>query len=119
MTGVRWIVVGLVAVISIACSDQSPKTNIRADTPGPDCTGDPRVSPATATLHIGDTIRLTAHVGCSASLTVWRWASSKDTIAFVDSGGVVRGVNAGVVTIVASLVADPNVKAAAAITIVP
>jgi uncharacterized protein YjdB len=50
---------------------------------------------------------------------VWRWASSKDTIAFVDSGGVVRGVNAGVVTIVASLVADPNVKAAAAITIVP
>jgi len=110
------------AAFMTACSDQAPKAAIRADTPVVDCSlGGARVSPASATLHIGDTLRLSYSFGCSTTSisTAHRWSSSRDTIATVDSAGLVRGVSGGTVTIIATAVADPNVKGAAAITISP
>jgi Bacterial Ig-like domain (group 2) len=118
MTKAVWMA-GVAAVVSVACGDQAPKATMRGDTPVPDYIGDPRVSPASATLHIGDTLRLSFTFGCGSTPVANRWSTSRDTIATVDSAGLVRGVHAGVVTIISSVIADPNVKGAAAITVVP
>jgi hypothetical protein len=119
MTRTFCIVGALAAVAAIACSDQAPKSSLRADTPVVDCFGEPRVSPASATLHIGDTLRLSYSLSCTTTLTAHRWSSSRDTVATVDSAGLVRGVSGGIVTIIATAVADPSVRGAAAITVVP
>jgi Bacterial Ig-like domain (group 2) len=122
MTKALWIVGGLAAVLSLACGgdDQSPKVTQNPDTLH-SCIGLMVVSPGTATLHIGDTLRLSASasVGCSSMQTKWLWSSSNSAFAIVDSSGLVNAVSPGPVTIIASAVVDPNVKGAAAITVVP
>lgn len=100
-------------------SDQAPKIATHLDTMSV-CVGGPTVNPSTATLHLGDTLRLRASLGClPPTATGVRWTSSNDSIAVVDSAGLVRAMSRGAVTIILSAVVDPNIKGAAAITVVP
>jgi len=107
---------GLMGVVALACTaDQAPQTSTQRDTVSA-CVHSVVVNPGYATLHVGDTLRLRAD---ACSVTTWQWASSRDTIAAVDSAGLVRALRSGTVTIIASAVVDPNVKGAAAITVAP
>jgi uncharacterized protein YjdB len=85
------------------------------------CISEPAVSPATATLHPGDTLRLRISGGARcATTTQWRWRSSDTAIAVVDSlEGLTRARTQGTATIIAEAVVDRNVKGAAAIVVVP
>lgn len=77
------------------------------------------VSPASATLAIGDTVRIHASAGCSPTpFTQFTWRVSDTTVAAVDNGGLVRGVGKGTATVIASAVQSPNVQGASAITVV-
>jgi hypothetical protein len=80
------------------------------------------ISPSTATLNPGDKITLASSVNADAGVTdrTVTWTSSNTAIATVDLNGVVTGgTTAGNVTITASSKADPTVKGAALITVVP
>ncbi len=81
----------------------------------------PSVSPAAATLSVGDTLRIHAAMPPCPFDTVhvsFSWESSNSAVAAVDSTGLVRAVAKGVATIIASGVQAPAVQAAAAITVV-
>lgn len=79
------------------------------------------VSPANATLHIGDTLRFSVSYDpvCMPG-AVWRWTSNDTSIALVDStGGLVRGRAKGTATVVATNQNDRNVKGAATVNVIP
>jgi uncharacterized protein YjdB len=91
---------------------------------GPDCTvSGPFVSPPSVTLHAGDSLRATAVVqqceGQPTSTTV-RWRTSDTAVAIVDSlSGLVRARASGRSTIIASLVVNPQIEGAMALTVAP
>ena len=64
------------------------------------------LAPATRLLSVGDTFQLSATAadrnGNPIDATVFRWSSSDDAIATVDSSGLVRGRRAGVASITAA-----------------
>jgi uncharacterized protein YjdB len=79
------------------------------------------VTPAAATLQVGQTSRLNATItndttGVSAGAA---WSSSAPTIATVDSAGNVTALAAGVTTITATSRFDANAHASAVITVIP
>jgi uncharacterized protein YjdB len=77
------------------------------------------VSPATITLHVGDTTRFVAK-GCATESTSWRWRVSNASIATVDSiTGFLRATKGGSASVIATAVSDPTVMGAAALTVVP
>jgi len=74
------------------------------------------VSPSTATLHPGDSLRVvlnyTPCFGEPTTIAV-RWRSSNISIATVgDTSGLVRAYSRGQATIIATAVADPTVQSA-------
>lgn len=83
----------------------------------------PTVTPATATLHVGDTVRATvALTPCQGIPTpaVFLWRSSDTLRASVDSiTGLVRARRSGGATIVASLVIEPAISGAMALLVIP
>ena len=84
----------------------------------------PRVSPASARVHPGDTVRATvAFQWCSGGVVVQsdvRWTSNDTTIAAVDSvAGLVRARKQGLATITATLVVDRTLRGAMAFEVVP
>jgi uncharacterized protein YjdB len=113
--------IGAVAFVAMACgADRALQTNPPVDSLIT-CLLVVAVSPASVTLHPGDTLRLqvTGGAGCTP-FTEWRWRSSDTLVASVDSiGGLVRARSRGVATAIAEAVSDRNVKGAAAITVVP
>jgi hypothetical protein len=81
----------------------------------------PRVSPAAATLHPGDTLRVSAtETTCVGTTTAGvRWTSSDTTVATVGpSDGLVRAHGRGTSTIIASDVRDLSIKGAMALSVV-
>ena len=76
----------------------------------------PTVRPSTATLHPGDTLRVSASLpscGLGATTATFRWSSSDSSVALVDSlSGLIRARSLGTVTIVAAAAADRSVKGA-------
>jgi uncharacterized protein YjdB len=72
------------------------------------------VTPASATLRSGDTLRLSATGGCTNEPAVWRWSSSDTLKATVDSlSGLVRANSVeGAATITATLASERTVKGA-------
>jgi hypothetical protein len=76
------------------------------------------VSPASAEVEIGQTTLLTATV-TNLSNTAVQWHSLNANIASVDDRGEVRGLSAGVATIVAASVANPLFSASAQVTVRP
>ncbi|HEY5220122.1 MAG TPA: Ig-like domain-containing protein [Gemmatimonadaceae bacterium] len=78
------------------------------------------VTPSSATLNVGDTLRLVGAVpGCTgASAPAWHWYSGAADIASVDSvSGLITARQDGQVLIYGTLLADPSVGGASAITI--
>ncbi|MBA4155855.1 MAG: Ig-like domain-containing protein [Gemmatimonadetes bacterium] len=77
------------------------------------------VSPSTATLAVGDSVRLTATATDANGVVVegvsFTWIASDSAVAAVSGGGVVRGVGVGAATITA---AAGSVSATAAIQVV-
>ena len=90
-----------------------------------DCLPESFVTPAAATLHVGDTLTLSVKGGpCPQNgATVqprWTWRASDTIVAMVDSSsGLVRARVDGSTTIIATLVGDASVQGAANITVVP
>jgi uncharacterized protein YjdB len=79
------------------------------------------VSPPSATLHPGDSLRASATVACAGRPADARWTSSDPTIASVDSvSGVVHARSvSGDATITASLTSDRAVRGALVVKVVP
>ena len=80
------------------------------------------MSPASLTLVMGGTAvlveRIDACLATDPTHGAIRWTSSDTTVAHVDSTGLVLGVAVGQAIMTASLVIDPTVKAAAAVSVV-
>jgi uncharacterized protein YjdB len=74
------------------------------------------VRPNSATLHPGDTLRVSASLpscGLGAPTATFRWASSDSSVAVVDSpSGLIRARSLGTATIIAAVTADRSVKGA-------
>jgi Bacterial Ig-like domain (group 2). len=89
------------------------------------CIQEPFVTPAAATLHVGDTITLSVKggpcVGDGGTVQPrWTWRSSDSTVATVDSSsGLVRAQGKGSTTIISTLVGEASVNGAGSITVVP
>ena len=102
-----------------ACSAEGTKS-VQA----PDCiTVGPQVTPASATLHPGDSVKGTANVPpCQYDNVVvtFRWRSSNPSVAVVDSiAGLVRALDTGRTSIIASLTVNRAVQGAMVLTVVP
>jgi uncharacterized protein YjdB len=81
----------------------------------------PRVSPGSATLHPGDTLRASAApAACTSTNVHFRWISSDTTIASVTAdAGLIRALKPGTVTVSAIVVEDPSQKGAIVILVNP
>ncbi len=117
------MVLGMGAVIGgcARSSASSTLTQPQIQCPGNTLLG-PTVTPASATLSVGDTLRLVAKIDCTvggapASFT---WASKESAIATVDtSSGLVTAIAKGTAVIVATWTADPTSSGASTITVTP
>ncbi len=81
----------------------------------------PHVNPSSATLHPGDTLRVSAmETACDGTISaVFRWTTSDTSVATVGpSDGLVRARGRGTATIIASDVRDLSIKGAMALTVV-
>ena len=89
------------------------------------CAASPTISPATATLAVGDTIRAYAQPGCSSLPGATSWTSSDPTVAGVVSRGtlgknavaVIRALGAGAVAVTARSADDPTISAVMAVVV--
>ena len=76
----------------------------------------PTVRPNSATLHPGDTLRVSASLpscGLGVTTATFRWSSSDSSVALVDSlSGLIRARSLGTATITAAVTADRSVKGA-------
>jgi len=80
----------------------------------------PRVTPASAVLHPGDTLRASAtETTCSGeAVAPVRWSSSDTSVAVVSVfDGLILARTRGTATIIASDVRDTNIKGAMALTV--
>jgi hypothetical protein len=82
----------------------------------------PRVSPASATLHTGDTLRVSAtETTCTGTAPAGvQWTSSDTSVATVGpASGLVRAHGHGTAAIIASDLRDVSIKGAMALTVTP
>jgi hypothetical protein len=78
------------------------------------------VTPATATIEVGQQVALTSQVQVTGNAsTAVTWSSSDTAVATVDANGVVRGVAPGQAVIRATSVADNTKFGQATITVTP
>ncbi|MNR02592.1 Fructan beta-fructosidase precursor [compost metagenome] len=75
------------------------------------------VTPATATVQIGNVTNLLATVAPAAAVQAVTWSSATPATATVSSTGVVTGVAAGSVVITATSVSDPSKTDTSTITV--
>ena len=75
------------------------------------------VTPATATVEIGNITNLHATVAPAAAVQAVTWMSATPATATVSSTGVVTGVAAGVVVITATSVSDPSKSDTCSVTV--
>lgn len=76
------------------------------------------VSPAQASIRVGNMVQLTASVTGAVNSGV-TWTSSASEVATVDANGLVRGVAAGTVEITATSSAAPSQSRKVTITVLP
>jgi Big-like domain-containing protein len=109
------ILIGLTLFILAACRDA------RTVQTEPDCVLiGPTVSPPSATLHPGDTLRVRASYSpCpSGPAPSFRWRSTDTLIAMVDSvTGLVRARSLGQASIIATAVSEPALRGAMALDV--
>lgn len=78
------------------------------------------VSPASATMTIGEVRTLTPHITVGpGTTTAVTWRSSARSVASVNSGGVVQGEGVGTALITMISVADTTRRATSTITVIP
>jgi hypothetical protein len=110
-----------ILVAACGCRGSDVTTDLGVD----DCLVLPVVSPASATLRVGDTLHLTASTKIclgkiDTNLAPYSWTSSDSTVATVSTtSGLVLAIREGRVTIAAASVNEPLVKGAMALTITP
>jgi uncharacterized protein YjdB len=109
-----------VALLLGACSTDGTKS---VQAPFDCTTGSMRVTPPSATLHPGDSLKEAASFAAcpyDGVVATFRWRSSNTGVAIVDSmAGLVRAVDTGSVTIIATVTENPAVQGAAALTVIP
>ena len=102
------VVAAGVALTFVACSDtQNSPTPPDAQQPsfakggsgGGTKVRSVSVSPSSAVVAAGDTLRLTATANPASPTTTFAWSSSNEAVATVSSGGLVTGVGTGTATI--------------------
>jgi hypothetical protein len=110
------ILIGPTLIILAACRDGLPAVQTE-----PDCLLiGPTVSPASATLHPGDTLRVRASYSLcpAAPAPSFRWRSSDTLIAVVDSlTGLVRARSLGQASIIATALSDRALVGAMALQV--
>lgn len=116
------LVVGAVAGLMVTAGCGGSERSATEPTTEVDCVvALRRVSPASATLHPGDTLRVVAIDDPCPGLPkpmIAQWASSDTSVATVGaSDGLVRARSAGRTTIIASDPADPSLKGAMALVV--
>jgi hypothetical protein len=110
----------IVGAIAVAASCDGGSTlpmlgSVTVDSARPSIT----VIPASATLRVGDTLRFVAQVPGSATASV-SWRVSDTAVASIDAiSGLLRAQSKGVVTAIATSLADTGLKGAAAVTVTP
>ena len=114
----------LVASLSIGiCACAADPSNVMI--PTPNCSQPPSasVSPTTAALRVGGTLRVVASMTPCAglpTLPVFRWRSTDTLTASVDPiTGLVHARRAGTASIIAALVGDPDVGGTMALLVAP
>jgi uncharacterized protein YjdB len=110
--------IGLALCIGACSADGTKSVQIPFDC----ITVGPEVKPASATLHPGDSVKGTASVSpCQYNVVpTFRWRSSNTSVAIVDSlAGLVRAVDTGRTSIIATLTQNRAVSGAMALTVVP
>jgi hypothetical protein len=109
----------LLSAVAVAGCDTASATSAGIGSIG--CESTMRVSPATITLSIGDSVKVTASPSQCSSLPVpfsVFWRSSNGAVVSVDSlGGIVRALGTGQATVIASVVNDTIVKGAAVVVV--
>ncbi|MNJ72493.1 Bacterial Ig-like domain (group 2) [compost metagenome] len=75
------------------------------------------VSPATATVAVGNVTNLLATVAPAAAVQAVTWSSATPATATVSASGVVTGVAAGSVVITATSVSDPSKTDTSTVTV--
>ncbi|MGH7594402.1 MAG: Ig-like domain-containing protein, partial [Gemmatimonadales bacterium] len=107
---------GVVALGLAACGD-----NVTVQPPPPPSGGGVtavNVTPANATVGVGQTIQLAASVIADSGVsTALNWTSSNAAIATVSASGLVTGVGLGTTTVIATSVASPSHSSAAQVTV--
>lgn len=77
------------------------------------------VSPASTSVHVGDTTRFSVHA-CGTVPNDWRWRMSDTGVATVDSvSGLARGKARGLTSVIAVYLRDPTVSGAGVVNVVP
>jgi uncharacterized protein YjdB len=74
------------------------------------------LTPGTADLRVGDTLRFRA-TGSGQRLCDCRWTSSDEAVAIIEATGLLRGLSPGQATVTATAVADANAKASALVQV--
>lgn len=108
----------VIAVTACSTSVAAPPSNCVNTAPGAS------VQPSSATLSVGDTLRLAAALppGCTGTLPtpVWRWSSSNAAVARVDSlTGLVTAVGPGTTAISAAPTFDPTIRGTSTVRVLP
>ena len=106
----------IAALVAVdACGATASEAAAPIDSPSCTLRG-PTVRPNSATVHAGDTLRVSASLdwcALNAPTTTFRWSSSDSSVAVVDSlSGLIRARALGTVTIVAAATQDRNIKGA-------
>jgi hypothetical protein len=118
----RFAVLGLAAlVLAAGCrEDQTPQELVAAK--GIVCR-EAVVSPGSATLHVGDTLRASAtRNGCSTAQGILQflWLPQDTSVVRVDSlSGVIQARKHGITVVVATEVSNPSVRAAMVAQVIP
>jgi hypothetical protein len=106
-------------VVVVACRDQPTVATLVQ----PECTlPTPTMSPSSATIHPGDTLRVRAnYTPCPTGLTpAFQYRSSDSAVAIVDPvNGLIAARSPGTSTIIAIAVSDAALTAAMALQVTP
>lgn len=107
--------------VGLGCTQVDLQTTAEPEPPPTSCIArGVGLSPASATIFVGDTMHFTfVPGGCNSVPQGVRWSSNDAQIAEVDSiTGLIRGTAVGSITITATATADRNVKTAASLQVV-
>lgn len=79
------------------------------------------VTPSSDSLHVGQSLQAVAQVqSCTATSQSVLWSSSNSAVASVDQNtGLIQARGVGHASIVATSVADPSIRGAMVLTVVP